>query len=103
MPNKSKYVIETEIVLGALGISAVQFPQKDASQAVTTLAVFMAAGSRIAPALLRIQQGAVNLKGATGTSLPTLNLIENLANENAHEESNFGNNNFSHKNFHPVI
>lgn len=103
MPNISKYVIETAIVLGALGISAVQFLQKDASHAVATLAVFMAAGSRIAPALLRIQQGAVNLKGATGTSLPTLNLIENLADENAHEESILGNNNFSHENFHPNI
>jgi ABC-type multidrug transport system fused ATPase/permease subunit len=52
MPNVSKYVIESSVVLGALAISATQFVLQDAGRAVATLAIFLAAGTRIAPAVL---------------------------------------------------
>jgi hypothetical protein len=39
-------------VLGALVLSAGQFALTDASHAVASLAIFLAAGSRIAPATL---------------------------------------------------
>lgn len=78
MPYVSKYVIETTMVLGALLISAIQFSLQDAVQAVATLAVFLAAGTRIAPAILRIQQGALQIKGALGSAGPTLALIDEL-------------------------
>ena len=51
MPYISKYVIETTVIVGAVLIGAVQFVMKDASQAVATLAIFVAAGTRIAPAV----------------------------------------------------
>jgi ABC-type multidrug transport system fused ATPase/permease subunit len=79
MPSVSKYAIETALVLGALILSGVQFYLYDASHAIATLSIFMAAGSRIAPAILRIQQGALQIKGAAATSLPTLNLISALS------------------------
>lgn len=79
MPNISKYVIESAVVLGALAVAAVQFMLKDATHAVATLSVFLAAGARIAPAVMRIQQGAVSIKGSIGAATPTLNLIEDLA------------------------
>ena len=44
MPYISKYVIETSLVLGALLIGFVQFFLQDATNAVATLAVFLAAG-----------------------------------------------------------
>lgn len=78
LPYVSKYVIETTLVLGALLISAIQFSLQDAVHAVATLAVFLAAGTRIAPAILRIQQGALQIKGALGSSAPTLELIDQL-------------------------
>jgi ATP-binding cassette, subfamily B, bacterial PglK len=78
MPNISKYIIETVVILGMLVISATQFLMEDASRAVATLSVFMAAGSRIAPAILRIQQCAISIKGALGSAEPTLDLIEEL-------------------------
>lgn len=78
MPNISKYVIEVTIVLGALLISAVQFSIRDASQAVATLAVFMAAGSRIAPAVLRFQQGALHIRSSLGSASQTLDMIEEM-------------------------
>lgn len=78
LPYVSKYVIETTMVLGALLISAIQFSLQDAVHAVATLAVFLAAGTRIAPAILRIQQGALQIKGALGSAEPTLALMDEL-------------------------
>ena len=78
MPNISKYVIESTVIVGALVISAVQFMLQDATHAVATLAIFLAAGSRIAPAVLRIQQGALQIKGSVGNAGPTLDLIDSL-------------------------
>ncbi len=78
LPYISKYVIETTLVIGALFISAIQFSLQDAVHAVATLAIFLAAGTRIAPAILRIQQGALQIKGALGSASPTLELIDQL-------------------------
>jgi ABC-type multidrug transport system fused ATPase/permease subunit len=78
MPNVSKYVIESAVILGALTISAVQFLTQDAARAVATLAIFLAAGTRIAPAVLRVQQGALTIKRNLGSSVFTLNLINQL-------------------------
>ena len=75
MPYISKYVIETTVIVGAVLIGAVQFVMKDASQAVATLAIFVAAGTRIAPAVLRIQQGTVMIKSGLGVAKPTLDLV----------------------------
>lgn len=80
MPNISKYVIESGIIIGAVIISAAQFLLQDASRAVATLAVFMAAASRLAPAALRIQSTAISARNASGSASPTLNLINSLEN-----------------------
>ena len=80
MPYISKYVIETTVIVGAVLIGAVQFVMQDASHAVATLAIFMAAGTRIAPAVLRIQQGSIMIKTGLGVAKPTLDLIKFLGN-----------------------
>ena len=80
MPYISKYVIETTLIVGAVLIGAVQFVMQDASHAVATLAIFMAAGTRIAPAVLRIQQGSIMIKTGLGVAKPTLDLIKFLGN-----------------------
>jgi len=79
MPNISKYVIETATIFGAVVISAIQFVSQDATHAVATLSVFLAAGTRIAPALLRIQQGAMQIKNSKGNAAPTLHLLDSLS------------------------
>lgn len=81
MPYISKYVIETTVIVGAVLIGALQFIMQDASRAVATIAIFVAAGSRIAPAVLRIQQGSVMMKSSLGMAKPTLDLITFLGNE----------------------
>jgi ABC-type bacteriocin/lantibiotic exporter with double-glycine peptidase domain len=79
LPNVSKYVIETSVVVGALVLGGVQFSLQDAKHAVATLSVFLAAGTRIAPAILRIQQGAIQIRGSLGSAESTFNLIDTLA------------------------
>ena len=86
MPNISKYVMESAVVIGALLISAFQFFVQDASHAVATLAVFLAAGTRIAPALLRLQQGFITIKNSLGSAAPTIQLMEEIKNSNPLEK-----------------
>ncbi len=78
VPYISKYVFELTIIMSALIISVSQFLINDAARAVGTLAVFLAAGTRIAPAALRIQQGFLTIKGNIGNAQPTLDLIRSL-------------------------
>ncbi len=78
LPSISKYVIESTVVFGTLLISASQFLLQDASTAVATLSVFMAASTRIAPAVMRIQQGTIGIRQSLGSAEPTLALIESL-------------------------
>lgn len=80
LPNVSKYVIESSVILGALAISAIQFLIMNAVHAIATLSVFLAASSRIAPAILRVQQGAIQIRSSLGSASPTLDLIEELKN-----------------------
>jgi ABC-type multidrug transport system fused ATPase/permease subunit len=81
LPSISKYVIELSLIVGALFISAIQFSMNDAIHAVATLSVFMAAGSRIGPAVLRVQQGVIQIRSATGVAESGLDLIESFHSE----------------------
>ena len=78
MPNVSKYVIESAMVIGAVAIAGIQFGLQDASRAVATLSVFLASGARIVPALMRLQISLITVKNSLGASIPTLDLIESL-------------------------
>jgi ABC-type multidrug transport system fused ATPase/permease subunit len=75
---------------------------KDAVQAVATLSIFLAAGTRIAPAALRLQQGAVQIKEASGSASSTLELIEELRLVEV-EKSNPDILNLDHRGFTPEI
>lgn len=78
IPNISKYVFEVAIVVGSLLISAIQFVTNDVARAVATLSIFFAASMRIAPAILRVQQSSLTIRGNTGMAGSTLDLIETL-------------------------
>ncbi len=88
MPYISKYVIETAVILGAIFIGAFQFIFQDATHAVSTLAIFLAAGTRIAPAVLRAQQGSIQIRSSLGQATPTLDLIASLSNVEVTENLN---------------
>jgi ATP-binding cassette, subfamily B, bacterial PglK len=76
MPNISKYILESSIVIGGVLIAGAQFLLQDARHAVATLAVFLASGSRIAPAVMRIQQNGIQLRASLGAAEPTLNMLD---------------------------
>ena len=78
MPSIGKYVMESGLVLGILVLAATQFALQDAKHAIAALTVFLAAGSRIAPAMLRIQHSLIQMKTAIGSAIPTFDLIKEL-------------------------
>jgi len=87
MPSVSKYVIEVTTVFGAIIVCGIQFTTNDASSAVAVLAIFLASSSRIAPAVLRMQQVAISIRGSLGSAIPTLELIESLSKESKQIEN----------------
>ena len=92
MPTLSKYLIESTIVLAAVIISAIQFLMQDSTHAIATLAVFLAAGSRIAPAVLRLQQNSLQIRNSLAASTSTLNILEQYADLNTPEVGNLTSN-----------
>lgn len=81
MPNISKYVLETSIVIGSLIISAIQFSLYDSIKAVGILSIYLAASSRIVPAMLRLQQGFLSIQSSTSAAKPTLDMLSKLVPE----------------------
>ena len=79
LPYVSKYIIESTVIVGALIIAGLQFAIHDAVTAAATLSVFMIAGTRISPAVLRIQQGLMQIKASVGGSSTTLDLIKEIS------------------------
>lgn len=102
MPYVSKYVIETSVILGALLIGAIQFILQDATHAIGTLTIFLAAGTRIAPAVLRVQQGMISIRGSIGQAKPTLDLLEELGDSPLIENTNDAPETV-HEGFTPII
>ena len=102
IPFISKYVVESTVVVFAFIICAFQFLINDAIHAIAILTIFMAAGSRIAPASLRIQQSAITIKTYLGVSKPTLDLARDL--KNAYPRSKSPSNpDFIHLGFTPEV
>jgi ABC-type multidrug transport system fused ATPase/permease subunit len=79
LPYISKYVIETSVILIALMLGAYQFSVNDSSRAVATLSIFLAAGTRLAPAILRVQQSLLLVKGNLEVCRVTLDLNDELS------------------------
>jgi ABC-type multidrug transport system fused ATPase/permease subunit len=78
IPYISKYFIESIVVVGMLAIICLQFVTKSPTYAVASITVFVAASARIAPAVLRIQQGFLSISQNIGSANSTIDLIEEL-------------------------
>ena len=102
MPNISKYVVESSLLLGTLLITAFQFVIQDAIHAIATLSIFMAAGSRLAPAALRIQQGMIQIKSRIIPGTHTLNFLKYIESYPV-VASNLVEFNSHHKGFEPIV
>ena len=89
MPNVGKYVIEAVIILGTLSLAAFEFLTKSSALAAASLSVFLAAGSRIAPTLLRIQQNILAVKSSSSAAITTLDLLEKYSSQPIQKEMRF--------------
>ena len=78
LPILSKLFFEISLLLGTLLVSTIQFLMYDATYAIAGLAIFFAAASRIAPALLRIQQNLTTIHGALGNSEKSITLLRDF-------------------------
>jgi ABC-type multidrug transport system fused ATPase/permease subunit len=80
LPNISKYVMEITVTIFTLLLAYLQFSSKDAAQAVGSLAIFLVAGARLAPSLLRIQQFVIAMNSHAAFAEPTYNLFDRMRN-----------------------
>jgi ABC-type multidrug transport system fused ATPase/permease subunit len=79
IPNISKYTIEISVILGIAVVAGIQFYLFDSNRAIAVISVFLAASSRIAPAIIRLQQNVVAVKSSLSAAKPTFELIEELS------------------------
>lgn len=103
MQNISKYAIEMTVVIGGLLIAGIQFATQTASHAIAVLAIFLAASTRIAPAVLRIQQGLLQIRGSVAIATPTLSLIESLGKPDSYKGYKESDIDFEHNGFEATI
>jgi ABC-type multidrug transport system fused ATPase/permease subunit len=103
MPNISKYVVETSVILGSIIIAAFQFLTQDAQLAFATLSVFMGAATRLAPTLLRLQQGMLFIRNNIGTASKTIDLIDSLETAPEQDLSKSDDYSFNYPGFSPTI
>ena len=101
-PYISKYVIELTSIISALLLAAYEFDTKDAVHAVAVLVVFLAASSRIAPSVLRIQQGFLAIKSNEGSSEITFRLLSEIEKVKV-EDSHFNEPLFEYPDFVPNV
>ena len=78
IPNISKYTIEVSIILGIALIAGIQFYLFDSNRAIAVISVFLAASTRIAPAVIRLQQNVISVKSSLSAAKPTFELIDEL-------------------------
>jgi ABC-type multidrug transport system fused ATPase/permease subunit len=78
LPLLNKYFLESVLIFGALIISGIQFLLQDAYAAIIGLTLFLAVGSRLVPALLRVQQGLLNIRNSIGGAEQTILQIKSL-------------------------
>ncbi|MDD2818515.1 MAG: ABC transporter ATP-binding protein [Candidatus Nanopelagicales bacterium] len=78
MSQVPKYVFEVALIIGAGLLAWSQFLLKDASAAMAIIAVFLAAGSRVVPSMLRLQGATLGIRVASGMAKPTIELAQEL-------------------------
>jgi ABC-type multidrug transport system fused ATPase/permease subunit len=73
-----KYLMEVASVVGASLLCILVLTTRDSDQAVTTLAVYLVAASRIMPSILRLQGASLGIKESLGISGPAMELANSI-------------------------
>ena len=103
LPNLSKYIIEVALVLGAALIASVQFLTQSATVAISSLGLFLMAGSRIAPALLRLQQSFMQIEANSPAALTTIEMINEISSSASKNDNLSTKIDFTHSQFTPTV
>lgn len=102
IPGLGRYLIEITIIFGGLVTAASLFVFSDSARAFAGLGIFIASGARIAPALLRLQQGTLSIKSNLSVSYLTINLINQIR-QDPRVQTSQTNTDFEHKDFIPNL
>lgn len=73
-----KFALESALVIGAALLTMSQLMASSLVEAVGTLALFLAAGSRVMPSLLRLQTAATGIRSCGGAAAFTFDLAAKL-------------------------
>jgi ABC-type bacteriocin/lantibiotic exporter with double-glycine peptidase domain len=73
-----KYVLEASLYVGILLLGFLQFLTKDWGSAAATVAIFLAASSRITPGILRLQGAGITVRNAGVAAQPTFFMADYL-------------------------
>ncbi len=73
-----KYVLEASLYVGILLLGVVQMLTKDWGSAAATVAIFLAASSRITPGILRMQGAIINVRNSSVAAQPTFFMADFL-------------------------
>jgi ATP-binding cassette subfamily C protein len=76
LPNISKYVMDVSLIVGAFVVALIEFGLHSTPHAIGGLTLFLSAGTRFAPAVLRIQQGLTTILGQESSASITFKYIE---------------------------
>ena len=73
-----KIAYETALVVGGISLVAWQFSTSGTTEAVVTIVVFMAAGSRVLPSMLRINTLILGIRSGVGSAAVVFPIIKEL-------------------------
>ena len=73
-----KYVLEATLIVASFALAIIQFVTKDLTAAATTVAIFLTAGFRIIPAMLRLQAAGINIRNGNEGARSTFELAHFL-------------------------
>jgi ABC-type multidrug transport system fused ATPase/permease subunit len=79
IPYVNKYAIEIGFVFAVFVMGIYQAVFLESDNLVFKLVVFAVAGSRLLPAILRVQQGLFHVRSRIGLALPTVGYIEDFS------------------------
>ena len=90
----NKYIVEATLIFGGMLVAGIEFALSDAVKAISSLALFLAASTRMAPAALRIQQSLIQARACLPPALKTIEMIEYLESIKSREIKDLINNNW---------
>jgi len=81
LQNSSRYILDIVVPLGAFVLISLQVFVFSSLQGTLSLSVFLVAGIRLAPAIVKIQSNLLGMKTVNGEVLNTLEFFQNLNKE----------------------